>query len=369
MISFLALHFLTTAAQPLAATPPAEHAAAFRPFTGKVASNKVRLRVKPDLESHIVRQVNKQDLLLIIGEEGEFYAVQPPKGSRAYVFRSYILDNVAEADRINIRLEPHVDAPIIGQLRAGESVAGTPCAINSKWLEIDPPANTRFYISKDFIVQAGGPELLSQMEHRKSQVDTLLSAALCLAEAECKKPFEEMSIEGAMDQLQLIVRDFSDFPASLSHAKEALTLLKETYLQKKVAYLENPSHPTIVQNANVFKMSPIESFSQESNYWGAVEESLYMSWSAFHTGKQKEDFYQEQRANASIIEGTLEPYRQSVKNKPGDYILRSKDRPIAYLYSTSFNLDQHIGKQVSLLVSPRPNNHFAFPAYFVLSLE
>jgi hypothetical protein len=27
------------------------------------------------------------------------------------------------------------------------------------------------------------------------------------------------------------------------------------------------------------------------------------------------------------------------------------------------------GNEVTLLVSPRPNNHFAFPAYFVLDVE
>ena len=44
----------------------------FKSFTGKIVANKVRIRVKPDLESHILRQVNKNDLLLVVGEEGDF---------------------------------------------------------------------------------------------------------------------------------------------------------------------------------------------------------------------------------------------------------------------------------------------------------
>ena len=103
--------------------------------------------------------------------------------------------------------------------------------------------------------------------------------------------------------------------------------------------------------------------------WDTVEESLYLSWSAFHTGKKLEDFYAEQLANASVLTGTVENYSHPVKNKPGDYILRGDDSPAAYLYSTRVDLSAYIGKTVTVLVAPRPNNHFAFPAYYVLSVE
>jgi hypothetical protein len=43
--------------------------------------------------------------------------------------------------------------------------------------------------------------------------------------------------------------------------------------------------------------------------------------------------------------------------------------PVAYLYSTQVNLNTLLGKQVNLQVSPRYNNNFAFPAYFVLGVE
>ena len=74
----------------------------FKPFTGKVLANKVRIRTEPDLDSHIFRQVDKNELLLIVGENSDFYAVQPPKNTKAYIFRSYILDNIIEASRVNV---------------------------------------------------------------------------------------------------------------------------------------------------------------------------------------------------------------------------------------------------------------------------
>jgi hypothetical protein len=363
----------------------------FKSFTGKMLANKVRLRTKADVESPIVRQMNKNDLLLVVGEEGEFYAVEPVKGTKAYVFRSYVLDNVVEANRVNVRLEPHVDAAIIAQLQAGDKVQGTVCAMNHKWLEIAPPKGTKLYVAKEFIGQAGGPEFLANMEKRKAQVEDLLSAAFLGAEAECKKNYEDMAPQQAIEQFQTIVRSFSDFPEAAAQAKEGLALLKETYLNKKIAFLESKAELSSTAKQELIakhKAESVEFFESGSikidpalwnkknqqkdhlGFWDTLEESLYLSWTAFHSGKTFNDYYSEQKANASVLTGTVERYTSDVKNKPGDFILRgTEDAPVAYLYSTQVNLEQYAGKTVSLLAAPRPNNHFAFPAYYVFSVE
>mgnify|MGYP001578578538 CR=1 FL=1 len=103
--------------------------------------------------------------------------------------------------------------------------------------------------------------------------------------------------------------------------------------------------------------------------WDVLEESLYLSWLAFHSGKKIDDFYAEQKATAAVLSGTVESYGFDVKEKPGDFILKTGESPTAFLYSTHVDLTQYTGKQITFLVSPRPNNHFAFPAYYVLSVE
>ena len=363
----------------------------FKPFTGKVTANKVRVRAKADLESPIIRQMNKNDLLLVVGEKEDFYSVEPMKDTKAYIFRSYILDSVVEANRVNVRLEPHVDAPIIAQLQNGEKVEGNICSMNHKWLEIAPPKETRFYVAKEFISKAGGPEYLVNMQKRKAQVEELLSSAYSHAEEECKKEYEEMAPQHAIEQFQKVLRNFADFPEATDRAKEGLALLKETYLHKKIAYLEARAElPEQAKDKLLAKhqeekkelfsdVAPRETDSFWSNkllrgenlgFWDTIEESLYLSWTAFHTGKSLNDYYTEQKANASVLTGRIERYTYDVRNKPGDFILRgAEDSPIAYLYSTKVDLDKYEGKSVTILVSPRPNNHFAFPAYFVFSIE
>lgn len=394
-LSLCAIVHANPPAPPANKKAPPIVAKAFKPFTGKVTANKVRIRDKAELDSHIIRQINKNDLLLVVGEEGDFYAIEPPKGTKAYLFRSFVLDNVIEVSRVNIRLEPHADAPIIGQLEAGTKIEGQVCPMNHKWLEIPAPSHTRFFVCKEYVVNAGGPEYIVTMEKKKDQVDELLNSAYMIAEVECKKSYEEMSIAQPTDLFQTIIRNFSDFPDAVQQAKEGLTQLKETYLNKKIAFLESKTElsPSVKEELIAKHKEETQEFftpttasaqtdpnfwvkrqtkkkaSQGLEFWDTLEESLYLSWSAFHTGKKMEDFYIEQKANAIILTGKLEHYTQLVKDKPGDYILKGADSPVAYLYSTHVNLENYTGKTVTLTVSPRPNNHFAFPAYFVLSVE
>lgn len=364
---------------------------AFKPFTGKITANKVRMRTRPDLEGHIIRQVQKNDLFLVVGEENDFYAIEPPKETKAFVFRSYILDDTVEANRVNIRLEPHQDAPVIGQLEAGAKVKSHVSPINHKWLEITPPKTTHFYVSKEFVTSAGGPDYLTKMTERKGQVNELLNVACNHAESECKKSYEDMSIFTATEELQTILKEFSDFPEQVATAKEALATLKETYLNKKIAYLEARAELSPVAkeeliakhkeetkeilaekkaDQNFFeKRNQKREVTAEMRLWDTMEESLYLSWTAFHSGKKMSDFYEEQKVNASVLTGKIESCKDRVKDKPGDFILQGREGPKAYLYSTQIDLEKHKGKQVTVMAAPRPNNHFAYPAYFVLSIE
>lgn len=387
VILFLCISTLSFAA-PVSKIKAGKKGEYFKSFTGKLTANKVRIRAQPDLEGPIIRQMNKNELLLVVGEKNGFYAVEPLKDTKAYVFRSYILDDVVEANRVNVRLEPHIDAPIIGQLQSGDRVQGTVCAMNHKWLEIAPPKGTCFYISKEYVESAGGPEFLAQMQERKAQVEDLISTAYMNAEAECKKEYEEMAPQHAIEQFQNIMRNFADFPDACQQAKEGLALLKETYLNKKIAYLEaraeiSPDMKEELMAKHKKETAELSTAKVDSSlwskrtqkkenlgFWDTVEESLYLSWTAFHSGKSLEEYYIEQKANASVLSGTVERYTYDVRNKPGDFILRGReDAPVAYLYSTQVDLDKYSGKSVTILAAPRPNNHFAFPAYFVFSVE
>lgn len=344
-----------------------------QPFTGKVKAKKVRLRAHADLDSRIIRELGKNDLITIVGEKGDFWAVEPPSGIKAYVFRSFILDNVVEGNRVNIRMEPDLEAPVIGHLNSGDKIEGSIASANNKWLEIDPPSQVHFYVAKEFIENVGGPEMKKQFEKRKESALNLLENTSTLTYSEFNKSFDEIDIDRLNLSYQTIIDDYSDFPEYVEQAKEALASIQEKYVQKKIAFLESKSSMTresATSEAFVAEEMKTEiDPTDKMKLWEPVEESIFLTWARMNEDKNMQEYYEEQKIAALPVTGILDVYNSPVKNKPGDFILRDKDLPIAYLYSTQVNLQDFIGKKITAVVSPRPNNHFAFPAFFVLSVE
>lgn len=373
----------------------------FTSFTGKVTKNKVRLRLQPNLEGPILKELVQGDMLIIIGETEDFYAVQPPTGSKAYVFRTYILDGIVEASRVNARLEPDLDAPVVAQLHSGDHIQGTVSSLNSKWLEIAPPASTRFYVAKDYVEKIGDASLLSIIEKRRNEVNILLNNTYLASQTEMQKSFPEINLDSVYANFNKIITQYTTFPEQVARAKELVASIQDSYLQKKISYLE--AKTKIVQDDwqtknsllneqmknQQQKLSHMEQKLQKNNgnapyiaqvntglsnkmaAWLPMEQAIYENWARSNNNKSKEEYYDILSQSSVALRGIIEPYNRVIKNKPGDYILvnQSNHLPIAYLYSTQVNLLDRVGQQVTIYGSPRENNSFAFPAYFVLSIE
>ncbi len=191
---------------PLPTTP-------FEPFTGIISGSKVRMRTQPSLEGHVVRETTRGDLFAVMGETQDYYAILPPKGSKGYVFRTFILDGKVEGERVNVRLSPDTEAAVVAQLNRGDSVETTVSSTNNKWLEIDLPPTSRFYIAKEYLEKKGGIELIASFEKKKVEAGHHLSAASLFAQSEIQKPFEQI-----------------DFDRIISLSKRSLTIIKNCQL-------------------------------------------------------------------------------------------------------------------------------------------
>lgn len=355
----------TTIAAPVVIEQP------FSPFTGKIKRQKVRLRANADLDSPIVRELHKGELLVVNGKKGDFYAVDPPAGTKAYVFRSFVLDGVVEGNRVNVRFAPSLDAPVIGHLNSGDRIQGQISSLNNKWFEITPPPGTRFYVAKEFVESIGGPELKVQLDKRRNAAEQLLDAAALLTQVEMKKSFPQMEIDQIKNKYQAVMTDFNEFPDLVDKAKEAFNVLNEEYTQRKIAFLEDKADgkgPVEEEKSLSFTELALNP-TDRMKMWEPVEESIYLGWASRNEDRSLDEFYADQRQNAVKITGFVEAYAAPVKNKPADHIVKNGDLPMAYVYSTQVNLQEYAGKKVTLLVTPRSNNNFAFPAYFVLSVE
>lgn len=372
----------------------------FTPFTGAVIGSKVRMRVSPNLEGHVVRETTNGEMFLVTGELNDYYAIVPPKEMKGYVFRTFILDGNVEGERVNVRLNPDIDAPVIGQLNRGDKVDSSVSNLNNKWLEINLPENSRFYIAKEYVENRGNAELLTAIEKKHAEAVHLLSSATLFAQAEIQKPFEQIDLEHINAKFEEISKSFPDLPTITEQVKDVISLMQDIYVQKKVAFLEGKTahQPTDAENERLEKLAKLggaapdtkdvsEIASAASNTmglsatlncdeitdkmlaWQPLEESIYHLWAAANDEKSLKDFYQEEQESAIQLTGIVEPYNRPVKNRPGDFLLREDNVPVAFLYSTQVNLEKSIGKKVTVLAAPRPNHNFAFPAYFVISVE
>lgn len=358
-------------------TAPAKKSApkqvAVKPFTGKVKAKKLHMRVQASLDGAIARDLGRGELVAVVGEKGDFWAVEAPSNLKAYVFRSYILDNVVEGNKVNVRLKPNVDSPILTHLNSGDRISGSVCSTNNKWMEIAVPSNVTFYVAKQYVENVGAPDVKAHYESRKHAAMETLESAQYLGKAELTKNFPEIDFEKVTHNYQTVINDYAEFSELATVAKEELTQIQERYIDKRLSYLE--SQPAAVQEESL-ATSELASSSQllqavtdKMKLWEPIEESLYLSWSTINESRTLDEYYTDQKLSATPVTGILEPYTTPVKSKPGDFIIRDKDIPVAYVYSTQVNLQSLVGKKVTLMGAPRPNNNFAFPAYFVLSAE
>lgn len=358
----------------------------FHPFTGKITRNKVRMRLQPNLDGKIVRELSKDELIVVLGESDEFYSVQTPSDTKAYVYRTFILDNVVEGNKVNVRTEPDLEAPILTQLNQGDRVEGVVSPLNSRWLEIVAPPSARYYICKEYVEKIGPPSMLAELKKRREEVNQLLNTAYLTSQSEMQKPFEQIHIDPIVASFTKIIRDYADFSEQASRAKELLATLQDNYTQKKIAYLEakanqpaavsSPTTSVVSQDLQTETDVPSPSKkvlepSSKMSAWAPVEQAYFEQWSATNGTGTREDFEREEAEQAVTLRGLIELYGRAIKNKPGDYLLvnRSNNLPIAYLYSTEVNLQDLLGQEVTLRAVSRPNNNFAFPAYKVLTIE
>ena len=209
-----------------------------QPFTGKTTRSKVRMRLQANLESSVVRELKKGDMLLVLGEDQDFYRVAPPADLKAYVYRTFVLDGVIEGDRVNIRLSPDLDSPIIAQGNTGDKINGDICEIERKWLEIAPPKGVAFFIAKEYIEKIGDENFLVRQQQRHSEAQQLLQQTYLISQAELQKPFEDIQLDRLEANLQRLAKEYSEFTSLVKKSEEMLALVQEAYMQKKIAYLE-----------------------------------------------------------------------------------------------------------------------------------
>jgi len=392
-------------AAPVKAAPVRETA-----FTGATVREKVRLRLQPDLNAKVVKDLGRGELLLIVGEDNSFYRVKPDFDQRAYVYAKYVNDGKISGERVNVRLQPDLESPILIQMATGDQVVATAPA-SGNWLEITIPDSVVFYVAKEYVEKVGDANYLSNLRKEERELRHQTELATSMGKMELQKPFETIDLTAPRQAFKRALNLSGNKSDKRAHVEQLLQDMEHAYAEKREAHLSSiPPKPisapvpgnsaagaslTLEQELNAYhtkinkldeklnsptadkdvalQRETTQSMGETLDRWAPVEGAYLVSWADRKGLNQAsfDEFYAEQRQNSRTLQGIIQPYSGQVKNRPGDFILVATDtrKPLAYLYSTQVNLANSAGKQVTLIGIPRNNNQFAYPAYFVLSLE
>ncbi|WP_407473248.1 SH3 domain-containing protein [Chlamydia pneumoniae] len=358
-------------------------------FTGEIKGNHVRMRLAPHTDGTIIREFSKGDLVAVIGESKDYYVISAPPGITGYVFRSFVLDNVVEGEQVNVRLEPSTSAPVLVRLSRGTQIQPASQEPHGKWLEVVLPPQCVFYVAKNFVANKGPIELYTQREGQKKIAMDLINSALNFAHIELEKSLNEIDLEAIYKKINLVQsEEFKDVPGIQGLIQKALEEIQDAYLSKSLESQNTSiassqcSTPKVsssevttsllsrhIRKQTALKTAPLTQGRENLEY------SLFRIWASMQQGNDhsealtQEAFYRAEQKKKQVLAGVLEVYPHVVKNNPGDYLLKAQENTIAFLYGTSINLEQWLGKRVTVECLPRPNNHFAFPAYYVVGIK
>ena len=80
---------VTKLAKTSAEVSVADTDANYKAFTGRILGGGVRMRLHADVDSSVVKELAKNDLVVVRSEKADFYAVEPPSDLKVYIFRRY----------------------------------------------------------------------------------------------------------------------------------------------------------------------------------------------------------------------------------------------------------------------------------------
>jgi len=124
------------------------------PFTGQVTAKDVNIRAGQDKSFELLGNLNQGDQVVVVQQSFSWYKIKLPEKASCYVHRKFVhllQDQVGEinADRVNIRARPSLNAVVIGQLSKMTKVRIKDA--KEEWYQIDPVEGVYGWVMEEFV--------------------------------------------------------------------------------------------------------------------------------------------------------------------------------------------------------------------------
>ncbi len=121
--------------------------------TGAVRGDRVNVRARPDTKAEVVAQLNKGDVVTILGREGagqeEWLRIAMPASAKCYVSAKLIADGVVTGDKVNVRCGPGTNFRDVGKVAKGERLQVI--KTEGEWAQIKPTAGCSAWVAAQFV--------------------------------------------------------------------------------------------------------------------------------------------------------------------------------------------------------------------------
>ncbi len=135
---------VTSSSQPSAVSEPKF------PFVGKIKGKHINVRSGGNINYEVLIKLEEGNEVVALQEASDWYEILPPEGCSFWVHQSFIKDNRATTDSVNVRVRPSLESTVNCQLNQGEMI--DPILQEGEWLKIKPPASARAWVSGTFVV-------------------------------------------------------------------------------------------------------------------------------------------------------------------------------------------------------------------------
>jgi len=232
------------------------------PFYAAVVIDGVNVRTDSTINSEVIINLSKGDVVSVIKEFYDWYKIILPKNAVCYVFSRYISassqnSGAINSENVNVRMAPNTKSAILGRLKKGTIVNITNFA--GDWYTIEPTNETYGWIHKSVVKSAEDTNFIPQPATIKSTNTSATTAAIITAQNKKEEPKNTLEIEGTVSgqkkSLGLFKKQLSYKLTTADNKAYILTTNKyklNDYINNKVRVKgrtvlgsSNPDYPTI----------------------------------------------------------------------------------------------------------------------------
>lgn len=127
------------------------------PVWGLISAARLNVRTGPGSDFRIVTTLSGGDRIRVTGKDGEWLEIDWPRGAPAWISKDFVAaDGTVIGNNVRIRAQGHPQSPVLREVDSGERLTIVGSAGN--WYKIEAPAGSRAYIfGKYAILGVEGP--------------------------------------------------------------------------------------------------------------------------------------------------------------------------------------------------------------------